>query len=114
MTERLKLARTGREKISANLEKAEIILLLISIDFINSPYCYDTEADRALELHQKQSARVIPIILRNCLWQSAAFAKLQALPKDGKAVTACTDQDEAFVNIAEGVKTVAEELQANK
>jgi TIR domain len=96
--------------ISTNLEKADIILLLISIDFINSKYCYGTELERALELHASRKARVVPIILRSCLWSYTPFAKFQALPKDAKAVSTWTDRDEALMNVAEGIKQIADDL----
>jgi hypothetical protein len=99
----------GKE-ISKELSSADIILLLISIDFINSEYCYGTEMERAIERHQKSEARVIPIILRSCLWQYAPFAKLQALPKDAKAVQSWSDRDEALTDIVDGIGKVAEEL----
>lgn len=100
--------------ISKNLENADIILLLVSIDFINSKYCLDIELERALELHEEKKAVVVPIILRSCLWQHTAFAKLQALPQDAKAVYAWSDRDEALVNIANGIKQVAEEIRASR
>ena len=100
--------------ISKNLESADIVLLLVSIDFINSKYCFDIELERALELHEEKKAVVIPIILRSCLWQHTAFAKLQALPRDAKAVCAWSDRDEALVSIANGIKQVAEEIRASR
>jgi hypothetical protein len=39
---------------------------------------------RALEKHAKGEARVIPIIIRSADCSTAPFAKLQALPQDGK------------------------------
>jgi TIR domain len=96
--------------ISANLEHADIVLLLVSIDFINSSYCYDVELERALDRHAAGDARVIPIILRSCMWHQAPFAKLQALPKDARAVSLWSDRDEALVNVVEGVRQVAEQL----
>lgn len=99
-----------KDAIEANLDAADIVLLLVSIDFINSGYCYDIELERALELHDAGKSRVVPIILRNCLWQHAPFAKLQALPRDAKAVSGWSDIDEAMTNISEGVRKVAEEL----
>jgi hypothetical protein len=101
------------KEISKNLESADIIILLISIDFINSKYCYDIELERAIERHEKGEATVIPIILRNCMWQHMPFAKLQALPKEGKAVTSWTAPDDAFVNIAEGIRHRATEILAD-
>lgn len=100
--------------ISENLEKAKIILLLVSIDFINSDYCYEIELERALEKHSKNEAVVIPVIVRNCLWQHTPFAKLQALPKDAKAISSWGDGDEAFTNISAAIKQVAEQLLAEE
>jgi hypothetical protein len=95
--------------ISTNLKSADIILLLVSIDFINSPYCYDIEMELALDRHEEKKAIVIPIILRPCMWQQTPFAKLQALPRDARAVAIWPDRDEALVNVAEGIRRVAEE-----
>jgi TIR domain/PEGA domain len=93
-------------QISIYLEAAEVILLLISADFLASKYCYDIEAKRALERHSSGTARVIPIILRPVLWKLAPFAALQALPKDTRAVTEWPNRDLAFVNICEGILAV--------
>jgi hypothetical protein len=90
-------------KLDAELEVADIILLLVSSDFLNSDYCYDVEMKRALERHAQGSAKVIPIILKPCLWTDAPFGRLQALPTDGKAVTTWSNQDKAFTDIAKGL-----------
>lgn len=97
--------------ISKQLEQAHIIILLISIDFINSKYCYDIEMDKALERHEDESAVVIPVIVRNCLWQHTPFAKLQAVPKDGRAVASYADLDTALTEVTEAIRTVAESLR---
>src|ERR1043165_1647809 len=75
----------GREwagQIDERLNRAQIILLLISADFLASDYCYDIEMKRALERHTNGEARVIPVILRPCPWKSAPFGKLEVLPTD--------------------------------
>jgi hypothetical protein len=102
------------QEISGNLENADIILLLVSIDFINSEYCYDIELERALERHADGDAVVIPVILRTCMWHTTPFAKLQALPRDAKAVASWPDIDEALANVAEGIKVVAEKLRSEE
>ncbi len=96
--------------ISTNLEHAQIILLLVSIDFINSSYCYDIELERAMDMHVENQARVIPVILRTCMWQHTSFSKIQVLPKDARAVSLWQDRDEALLNVAEGVRLIAQEL----
>ena len=97
-------------EIDHHLEAAHIILLLISADFIASDYCMDEELNHAMERHEMGEARVIPIILRPVDWEGLTFSKLQALPTDGKPITSCTDQDEAFLNVAKGIRSVVEEI----
>jgi TIR domain len=106
---KLKAGNEWDRVISKEMENSQLILLLVSIDFINSKYCYETELEAALELHQKQKARVIPVILRSCLWNRTSFAKLQALPRDAKPISSWQDRDEALTNVADGVRQVAEE-----
>jgi len=101
------------EAIDEHLNTADIILLLVSADFLASDYCYDKEMARAMERHQLHEARVIPIILRDCDWQFALFSKLQALPKDGKPVAAWSNRDEAFKGVAVSIRKIAEELASN-
>jgi hypothetical protein len=110
----LKAGEDWDKSISKNLECADIILLLVSIDFVNSAYCYDIELEKALELHDQKKAVVVPIILRNCLWQYTPFAKIQALPRDAKAVNSWADRDEALANVAEGIRAVAETLRQSR
>jgi hypothetical protein len=101
-------------EISANLAKSDIAIFLLSVDFINSQYCYDIELEKALELHAKEQLTVIPVILRSCLWQHTPLAKLLALPKDGKAVTAWADRDEALADVAESLRLKALDVLGNK
>ena len=101
-------------EISANLEKADIAVFLLSVDFINSQYCYDVELEKALELHAKGSLVVVPVVLRSCLWQHTPLAKLLALPKDGKAVTAWADRDEALTDVVESLRLKAIDVLGNK
>jgi len=100
-----------RTQISRNLEQADIILLLVSADFIASDYCYDIEVIRAIERHEEGAARVIPVIVRDVDWSDSPFAKLQPLPRDGKAVRLWSNRDAAWRNVVEGIKKAAEELR---
>ncbi|MEH1894805.1 MULTISPECIES: SUMF1/EgtB/PvdO family nonheme iron enzyme [unclassified Nostoc] len=95
------------DKIKTELESADIILLLISPDFIASKYCRDIEIPMALQQHESKKAYVVPVILRPFDWFDAPFAKLQAFPKDAKAVTTWVNQDEAFVSVTQGIRTAA-------
>jgi internalin A len=100
-----------KRKIDENLERADIILLLVSADFIASDYCWDKEMMRALQRHENGEAQVIPVIVRDVNWKRAPFAKLQALPKDGLAVTKWPDKDSAWRNVSEGIERIVEEIR---
>lgn len=100
--------------IDDNLNRADIILLLISADFIASDYCYDLEMTRAMERHAADEAIVIPIILRPTDWKNTPFSKLQFLPKNAEAVTQWGDRDAAWLNVETGIKRVVESLRGNK
>jgi anti-sigma regulatory factor (Ser/Thr protein kinase) len=90
--------------IDEQLESAQVILLLVSAEFLASEYISDVELARALERHNAGEALVIPVILRPVDWKTAPFAQLQALPKDARPVTKWRNRDEAFANIAEGIR----------
>jgi len=102
------------EKIDDNLEAADVILLMVSADFVASDYCYDIELKRALERDALKEARAIPVILRDCDWSSAPFAKLQALPKGAKPVKLWSDRDTAWRDVARGIRRVADQLRKQR
>ena len=103
-------------EISQHLNTAQIILLLISPDFMDSDYCYSIEMKRAIEQHQQGKSRVIPIILRPVYWHGSPFGKLQALPTDAKPVTSSSwhNWDEAFYDVAEGIRKALIQLDGPK
>jgi tetratricopeptide (TPR) repeat protein len=96
--------------INTHLETASLILLLVSSDFLASDYCYGIEMKRALERDAANEARVIPIMLRPVDWHGSPFERLQALPTDAKPVTKWPNQDEAFADIATGIRRAIEDL----
>jgi hypothetical protein len=91
------------DTILKHLTASEIILPLVSSDFISSPSC-ERELERALELRKENNARVVPIILRNCLWKHTGLKDLQAL-LNGEPVTAWKHQDDALTKIGEEPKS---------
>ena len=105
-----------KSEISRHLNKAQIILLLVSPDFMNSDYCYGIEMKRAMERHEAGEAQVIPIILRPVYWIESPFGKLQALPVDATPVMSSKwhNIDEAFFNIAEGISQVINKFNSHQ
>jgi hypothetical protein len=100
-----------RQQITERLQAARIILLLISADFMASDFCYSVEMKEAMARHDRNEARVIPIILRPTDWKGAPFDKIQALPNKGKPVTRWPTHDEAFADVVKGIRRSIEDLE---
>ena len=101
------------KEIDKRLNEAQIILLLVSPDFLASDYCYQTEMTKAIERHEQREAKVIPVILRPSDWKSSPLGKLQTLPKDGKPINSSGwhNQDEALYDVSIGIKNAVKELE---
>lgn len=102
------------QAIKDELAKADIVLLLISVDFNASNYIWEKELAIAMQRHEKGEARVVPIILRNCEWSDMPYAKLQALPVNGKPVSDYTNKDSAYTEIAREIRRVVEYFAAKE
>lgn len=102
------------DAVHSSLESADIILPLISSNFISSNYCYDIEMQKALEKHRDNESWFIPIILRDCDWKHSPFAKFEVLPKGGKPINRWTTTDAAWSDIIAGLRRVAEHLQRGR
>ena len=95
--------------IDENLERADIILLLVSADFIASDYCWEKEMTRAIERRNAGEATVIPVIIRDVNWKSAPFAAFQTLPDEAKAVQLWSNEDSAWKSVSEGIEKLVNE-----
>ncbi len=96
-------------EIDAHLDAADLVLLLVSPDFVASDYCWDVETHRALERHAAGQALVIPVVLRPVDFADAPFGQLRVLPRDARPVTSWEDRDQAFRDVARGLRAAIEE-----
>jgi hypothetical protein len=96
-----------RSVIHAQLEAADIIILLVSVGFIESDYCWEVELRRALQRHREGTARVVPVLLSDCDWSSASFAAIQMLPPSAKPVTNWRPRAKAWTAVAEALRRIA-------
>lgn len=97
-------------EISEHFLKANIVLLLVSPDFIASNYCYEVEMRNALQRHERGEAIVIPVILRPCAWHSLPFGKLLAATTDGKPIVKFTHIDDGFVEVVGAVEKALDKV----
>ncbi len=102
-------------EIEIKLNTADIIVLLISVDFLHSDYCHDIEMKKALDRHVLGEAKVIPIIVRPCDWEDSPFSKLQALPKEGKPIVSWgNDIDTPLNEVAKQIKQIIKSTKKEK
>lgn len=101
-------------QIDQYFSEADIILLLISSDFIASDYCYQVEMTNALERHKRGEAVVIPVILRECAWHQLSFGSIMAATVDGKPITRFASHDEGYVQVVDAVSRAITNLEAKK
>ena len=101
--------------ISAELERSQVFLALVSPDYLASGYCYDKEFKRAMELSSEGRMRIVPIIVEPCDWLSSPLKDFSALPKDGQAISGFTNENVAYLSVVSGLRRMIEaasEIQA--
>lgn len=97
------------ERIQAQLNEADIVLLLVSASFLASNYSYEREVFGALN-RKGTSAAVVPIIISPVDWKLAPFARLQALPENARPITTWPNQDEAWAQIAGSIRRLVQKM----
>jgi hypothetical protein len=100
-----------KERLSL-LNHADVILIFVSPDFLDSDSCFGTEMRQIMQRHALGEAYVIPILLRPVHWQGAPFSHIEPLPKNGVPVSSerWFHLDEALFGVTQGIVTVLQEL----
>src|SRR5579859_6345696 len=102
------------QKIITYLSAADLILPLISHDFIASEYCWSMEMQHAIQKYRNGEAHVVPILLSPCDYQGTLISQLEVLPTGGKAVTSWSRRQEAYVDVVRSIRTLVERMLAQK
>lgn len=100
------------DAIMTALHDANIILLLVSVDFNATDFIWERELSIAMRRHHDGTARVVPVILRRCDWASQPYARLQALPPNATPVSEYADPDRAYTEIVLGLAGVIDYMNA--
>ena len=106
-------------RIDENLRRAELVLLLVSKDFIESDYIMGTELGAAMERHTQGANMVVPIVVRAVDLDmddadALPFLKLQGLPTDLRPVTSWPNRDEAWTNVAKGLRAAVKGIRERR
>jgi predicted acylesterase/phospholipase RssA len=102
-----------KSEIDKRLNEAELILLLVSPDFVASEYCYGIELQRAMERYGQGKAIVVPIILRPAMWEELVFGALQALPSGARSVDKWR-AEAGYHNAAVGIRNLLKTIDVER
>lgn len=96
-----------------HLNEADVFLVLISPDYLNSEYNFEFELRRIEERHREEDVVVVPIILRPCAWQEATpLGNLRSLPSHDRPISLWRDRDAAFIDLIKELDKLFERLLA--
>ena len=102
--------------ISANvkekLQSSDIIVFLLSHHFLASKACRDEWQLARKRVATNRSTVCVPIILTPCPWRDLdAISDLKALPNDAKPITEFRNQDTAWLQVYQGIKSLIRKLR---
>jgi hypothetical protein len=103
-----------RKDIEEQLSTCDIILLIISPEYLASKFVTGSAMRRAIERHRAGKACVIPIIARPVDWTSSFLSQLRCLPRNAKPITEWRQRDDAYVDVVQGIRAAIESLQAKR
>lgn len=99
------------EIIQEELNTSDIIIFMLSSDFLDSYYCYDIEMKKAIEREKRGECKIIPVIVRACMWDETPLKNFLAFPKDGKPIEQYERKDDAYLEIAKGVRKIVQSME---
>lgn len=99
-----------RSIIDDRLHRADIIVALISPNYLASDWCMEIEAPVAVRRAEGGEARLIPVLLKKCDWHYSVFSKFSVLPKNSKPINEWSKREKAYYEVASGVMGAVEEL----
>ena len=102
------------EEIKKSLISADIVLLLVTTDFLASYYCYEKELSVAMERHNKGQCIVVPIIGKPIVSGKYIFSHLKYVPTDGKPISTFSPQYNGFHNACEGISNLLKQFFQTK
>jgi hypothetical protein len=101
-------------EINAQLDSADLILLLVSADFLASEYCFGAEVEKALMRLRRGEVKVVPVLLKPCLWEESRHSEPQIIPRGAKAMTSLASVDEALKDVASEIRKLVSEPPPNQ
>ncbi|MEP7110291.1 MAG: toll/interleukin-1 receptor domain-containing protein [Ferruginibacter sp.] len=100
-------------EINARIENSDIIIFLISKDFLKSKYCFGIETDKAFILQKQGKAKIVPVLLSPCLLEESRFTQLQVIPRDAVPISISPSRENAFNEVAREISNIVNDHLKN-
>jgi len=108
-------AGSDLEAHKKQLLEADIVLSLVSSDFINDDDVYDRNQS-VIDRYNRGETKMISILVRNCLWKDSPLAKFQLLPTNEQPLQSWPSRDDAVVSVVtdlyESIKEILTRMSA--
>ena len=101
-------------EIDERIEWCDLFLPLVSPDFLASDYCYEREMTIALERHDANEARVVPIIVEPCDWKNTPLGRLKAVPCDGHPIALWDNENDAYLDVVKELRRIVTAHEAQR
>lgn len=94
-----------RKELDKAMSEAEVVLFLVSAEFLASPFCQDVEVPELLRRHREEGVLIIPVLVDYCAWEGIEWLRqFQVLPRNGRPVPAQRPQSEAWTEVIRGLR----------
>ncbi len=98
-------------EIARALRQSHLFVALLSPDYLASHYCWKLEYQRAMGRRARGTLRVVAVVVRPCDWKATTAAGFKLLPTDGKPVSRWRSQDQALLDVTQGVRKVVQAIR---
>jgi len=103
------------DSIKLNLQEADIVLMLISVDFYNSNYIQNVEFDAAKQRLDRGEILLIPILAKQCPWEDYDLINsLKAMPTNGVPIEKWSSSNDAYTHIAKAFEDSVDRLRSSR
>ncbi|MPZ82340.1 MAG: TIR domain-containing protein [Actinophytocola sp.] len=103
-----------KREINNELAQADIVILLVTADFIASVYCFEKEMVEALRGRAEDGVRVLPVIVKPADFRNMPFGRFQALPRNLRPISTWANADEAWLEVVHGVREVVRDIYRSR
>ncbi|HEX7760124.1 MAG TPA: toll/interleukin-1 receptor domain-containing protein [Caulobacteraceae bacterium] len=98
-------------EIARALRQSHLFVALLSPEYLASHYCWKLEYQRAMGRRARGTLRVVAVVVRPCDWKATTASGFKLLPTDGKPVSRWRSQDQALLDVTQGIRKVVQAIR---